>query len=154
YGQQPSLADGHLSRKQVRLTRADMEMGLPQVCICCGDHAEFWIERTYRVPREVDEGWSALGAVSLAVTGIGWTTFKGGGRFQARIPFCGKHSRHWRWRRLAILCAIPIAVIGAVALYSLMPPGNEPWLLLPLVICFLLAVCLRETGVHSIEVRP
>lgn len=150
-----------LARNQIRLTRAEIEGGLPAVCICCDTPAIDWRERAYRVPE--NPGLSVLtlttvGMLSALVLGVGWISYRKGPQLRVRVPLCHRHRNHWSRKPLLIIgSGLLLAAIFAGA-FQLVPREGAGWVCLAVLVAgivwCIVAISLIESGVKPMEIRP
>jgi hypothetical protein len=111
----------------VRLTRDEGEGKLPDACMCCGDPATAWVEKTFLLRVPTVHGPSGFAEVHAARLLIAAAQVP---RMRLRTSFCPRHRHYWALR-LALLLG------GLAGLFAVLLGGSA-------VVVFLFAVVKVE----------
>jgi hypothetical protein len=115
----------------VHLTRDEVESDLPAACMCCGEPATIFIDRTFlaRDPafRRDDVFWEIFMVRMLfALANVP--------RHTVRTSFCARHQNYWRrravlaWGGVAGLLAVSFGGLAVVIVLMAVAKFDAPWL--------------------------
>ncbi len=124
----------------VRLTRAEEDGNLPQVCMCCGAPATAWVERNFLAHDPAVRGpsvfWEVF-AIRLLIAAANTP------RVRLRTSFCPRHRHYWHLRAAlafgglaGMLAVLFIGLLGTILLIAV-AKVDAPWLSCCAIVPFL-----------------
>src|SRR5436309_595580 len=135
----------------VRLSRSELNEGLlPALCLRCGQPADARQEHVFTWHPDWVYWLLALSIFPYFLLRP-WLTR----RWEARVPLCRRHRRHWRWRRaVGWAGAVTSAGLAAVGLWLVLAQASFTGLLVLLGGCYGLIAWLIVTLVlHQTSIR-